>query len=99
MSGQMSKSGRQPHVRPLPYPGNMNDNDKAILDFAARTYRYPGAQAEAITTELDMRPTRYWQRLNHLLDDPQALAYAPTTVNRYRRLRDRAHRSQRSIII
>jgi len=66
----------------------MNDNDRAILDFAARTYRFPGAQAEAITVELQMRPTRYWQRLNFLLDQPEALAYAPVTVNRYRRLRD-----------
>jgi hypothetical protein len=66
----------------------MNDNDKQILDFASRRYRYPGAQAEAITVELQMRPTRYWQRLNFLLDQPEALAYAPVTVNRYRRLRD-----------
>lgn len=31
--------------------------------------------------------TRYWQRVNRLLDTEEALAYNPVLVNRLRRLR------------
>ena len=33
-----------------------------------------------------MSPTRYYQLLNALLDDPRALAHDPVTVNRLRRV-------------
>jgi hypothetical protein len=41
-----------------------------------------------------MSPTRYFQLLNALLDDPRALAHDPITINRLRRARDarRDHR-------
>jgi hypothetical protein len=36
------------------------------------------------------------QRLNALLDRPEALAYAPTTVKRLQRLRDKRRRDRSS---
>lgn len=34
---------------------------------------------------LDLSPTRFYQILNALLEDPAALAYAPTTVREKKR--------------
>lgn len=65
----------------------LTDSDKALLDFAARWYRYPGAQAEAMKSELGLSETTYWRKVNDLIDNPEALAYAPVTVGRLRRLR------------
>ncbi|WP_448699646.1 DUF3263 domain-containing protein, partial [Streptomyces avidinii] len=39
-------------------------------------------------------PVRYYQLLNALMDDPRALAHAPGTVNRLRRIRE-AQRARR----
>jgi len=66
----------------------LTSSDKALLDFAARWYRYPGAQEQAMRDELDLSATTYWRRVNDLLERPEALAYAPTTVGRLRRTRD-----------
>lgn len=66
----------------------LTDDEKAILDFAGRWWKYAGAQEQAIRDDFEIRGTRFWQLLNDLLDRPAAMAYAPTTVKRYRRLRD-----------
>jgi hypothetical protein len=65
----------------------LTDTDRALLDFAGRWYRYPGAQEQAMRDELGLSATSYWRRVNALIDRPDALAYAPTTVARLRRLR------------
>jgi hypothetical protein len=65
----------------------LTDAERALLDFAGRWYRYPGAQEQAMRDELGISATTYWQRVNALIDQPDALAYAPTTVKRLRRLR------------
>lgn len=78
----------------------MNDDDKLILDFAARWWKTSGAQHDAITAELGLSPTRYTQRLNHLLDDPEALEYNPTLVRRLQRIRsqrDAARAARRTL--
>lgn len=78
----------------------LTDADKALLGFAARWYRYPGAQEQAMRDELGLSATTYWRKVNVLIDDPAALAYAPTTVNRLRRLRTErlAARSSRRLL-
>ena len=48
----------------------MTDDDRALLDFAAKWWQAAGNQHDAITAELGLTPTRYYQRLNKLLDDP-----------------------------
>lgn len=65
----------------------LSGEDKALLDFAGLQWRRAGHQAAAIEEQFGITVTRYWQRVNMLLDDPEALAYAPATVNRLRRLR------------
>lgn len=69
---------------------NLTDRERGILDFAALTWRLPGAKEQAIRDRFDMSAARYHQLLNGLIDRPEAWAYAPATVKRLRRLRDRA---------
>lgn len=73
----------------------LSERDRAVLDLAGRRFRYAGSREVAIRDELDMSPTRFHQRLNALLDDARALAYAPMTVNRLRRERDRRRSGRR----
>lgn len=68
--------------------------DLAVLDIARRQWTGPGARERAIRERLGLSPTRYFQLLNALLDDPRALAHDPLTVNRLRRARD-TRRAQR----
>jgi hypothetical protein len=67
-----------------------------VLDVAETRFASyaPGRKDEHIYDLVGYRPTRYYQVLNHLLDDPAALAYAPATVRRLQRLRDRRQRAR-----
>lgn len=72
-----------------PAPG-LTARELAVLDFAARLYpRGDGAHDRDVRAVLGLAMTRYLQVLNALLDDPRAIAYAPTTVLRHRRIRSR----------
>ncbi|MEO6700949.1 MAG: DUF3263 domain-containing protein [Jatrophihabitantaceae bacterium] len=71
----------------------LTDVDKAILDFEAKRFRQAGRKEAAIGEQLGMASTRYYQLLNQLIDNPDALAYSPVLINRLRRLR--AQRSRR----
>ncbi|MGW5233389.1 DUF3263 domain-containing protein [Streptomyces nodosus] len=62
--------------------------EKAILALEERGSPGPGAKERAIRERLGLAPVRYYQLLNALLDDPRALAHAPVTVNRLRRVRE-----------
>lgn len=73
---------------------NLTDDEKAMIDFAARWWKYAGAQEQAIRDDFDMSGTRFWQQLNELLDRPAAMAYDPITINRYRRLREQRLRAR-----
>ena len=75
----------------------LSERDRAILDFAGRTYRYLGAKEQAIRDEFGMSSTRYHQALNQLIDNPEAWAYAPGTVQRMRRLRGKGMRVRRDV--
>lgn len=70
----------------------LSDRDQAVLGLARRTWQQPGAKERAIREHLGMSPTRYYQLLNALLDNPAALARDPVTVNRLRRMRDARRR-------
>ncbi|KRB73094.1 hypothetical protein ASE01_20170 [Nocardioides sp. Root190] len=74
--------------------GELTDIEKAILDFENRGWwKYAGAKEGAIFVELGMSSTRYYQRLNVLIEKPEALAYQPMLVRRLQR--QRAARRQR----
>lgn len=68
--------------------GMLSQTDIAVLDFAAHAPRSLGAREEAIQRELGLTPVRYYQRLNALLDSPDALKSSPQLVRRLQRLRD-----------
>ncbi|MFF8369221.1 DUF3263 domain-containing protein [Streptomyces lydicus] len=74
-------------------PG-LSARDEAVLAVESRSWPGPGPKERAIREQLGISPTRYYQLLNALLDDPRALAHAPVTVNRLRRVRD-ARRARR----
>lgn len=66
----------------------LTDTERALLDFAGRWYRFPGAQEQAMRDELGLSATSYWRKVNDLIERPAAIAYAPATVKRLRRVRE-----------
>ncbi|MET8680740.1 DUF3263 domain-containing protein [Streptomyces sp. NPDC004647] len=72
----------------------LTDRDRAVLGMERRTWAGPGAKERAIREQLGISPTRYYQLLNALLDDPLALAHDPVTVNRLRRIRESRRRNR-----
>lgn len=70
----------------------LTELDRAVLAFERRSWPGPGAKERAVRERFGISPTRYYQLLNALLDDPRALAHDPVTVNRLRRLREQRRR-------
>ena len=66
----------------------LSEQDLAVLAVERGGWPGPGAKERAIRERLGITPTRYYQLLNALLDDPRALAHDPVTVNRLRRVRE-----------
>ncbi|MCW2814192.1 MAG: hypothetical protein JWN84_1647 [Nocardioides sp.] len=67
--------------------GPLTAREVAVLEFAALTWRWAGAQESAIRARFDWPASRYFQVLNALIGRPEALAHDPMLVNRLRRLR------------
>lgn len=65
----------------------LSDDEKAILDFEAQSWTYPGAKETAIVESFGVLAPTYYLRLNGLLDRPEALAHSPLLVKRLLRLR------------
>ncbi|NUR73049.1 MAG: DUF3263 domain-containing protein [Hamadaea sp.] len=75
-------------ARPIPTQRvTLSDQDQAILTFERQWWKHAGAKEQAIRETFEVSATRYYQLLNKLLDDPQALAFDAVLVNRLRRLR------------
>lgn len=68
-------------------PEALDAQSRRVLEFERQWWRRPGAKEQAIRDTFAIPATRYYQRLNALLDDPAALAYDPVLVDRLRRLR------------
>ncbi|SFT52319.1 Protein of unknown function [Actinopolyspora lacussalsi subsp. righensis] len=66
----------------------MNDTDRAILAFENEWWRHSGTKERLIQERFGLSAIRYYQRLNRLLDDPEALAASPALVNRLLRVRE-----------
>ncbi len=58
----------------------------------------PGAKEQAIHDLFGLTPTRYYLRLNRLLDEPAATAHDPVLVKRLRRLRETRTRRRRELV-
>ena len=76
----------------------LSERDREILDFERQWWKYAGAKETAVREKFDMSSTRYYQVLNALLDDPEALRAEPVVVRRLQRQRQarRAAISSRS---
>lgn len=65
----------------------LTERDHQILQFEKSWYRFEGAKQKAIRDRFGLSPTRYYQLLNSLLDDPAALMAEPVVVRRLQRQR------------
>jgi hypothetical protein len=72
----------------------LTDRDRAILDFERGWWQLPMSKGAAIREHLDLSPTRYYQLLNLLLDDPAAAGHDPLVVHRLRRARRQRRRAR-----
>jgi hypothetical protein len=72
----------------------LTERDRAILDFERTWWSQPGPKETAIRERFELSNTRYYELLNDVLEDPDAMEYDPLVVRRLRRLRER-RRKQR----
>ncbi|HET8681399.1 MAG TPA: DUF3263 domain-containing protein [Micromonosporaceae bacterium] len=70
-----------------PEPSALTTREERILAFERRWWRRAGSKEQAIRDELGLSPTRYYQLLNRVLDNPAAMAFDPILVKRLRRIR------------
>lgn len=66
---------------------SLSQRDAEILRFEKQWWRFEGAKQQAIRDQFGLSPTRYYQILNRLLDDPAALTAEPVVVRRLQRQR------------
>jgi hypothetical protein len=74
--------------------GEPGERWREILDFEGEWWQLGVSKELAIRERFGISPARYYQRLNRLIELPQALAYDPMLVRRLRRLRE-ARRKKR----
>lgn len=74
--------------------GQLTERELAILAFERQWWKYAGAKESAIRDLFDMSATRYYQVLNALIDQPEALVADPMLVKRLRRLRSTRQRTR-----
>lgn len=69
-------------------PGALPSRARAILEFERQWWRHAGAKDESIRAEFGLSAARYYQLLNAVIDEPEALKYDPMLVKRLQRARD-----------
>ncbi|MDO5503791.1 MAG: DUF3263 domain-containing protein [Actinomycetia bacterium] len=74
----------------------LSERDLKILQFERQWWKYAGAKEAAIKELFDMSATRYYQVLNALIDNPDALATDPMLIKRLRRLRSQRQRTRQA---
>jgi hypothetical protein len=84
-----SDAGVRPEVedRELVVDDGLDEKERQILAFERQWWKHAGAKEQAIRDLFGVSTTRYYQRLNRLLDNPAALEYDAVLVKRLRRLR------------
>jgi Protein of unknown function (DUF3263) len=71
---------------------SLSERDMRLLSFERGTWRTPGAKEQAIADVLGLTATRYYQLLNELIDNAEALKFDPVLVKRLRSQRSRRQR-------
>ncbi len=82
----MSDAASVHHVSPGD-PSMLSDEDLAVLEFEENWFTATVPREQAIMERFGISATRYYQRLNMLIDVPAALEAKPLLVKRLRRLR------------
>jgi len=72
--------------------------EQQMLDLEAGWWKYPAAKETLVRERFDVSSTVYYQRLNALIDQPAAEAYAPLVVRRLRRLRAARARHRTAVL-
>ena len=67
----------------------LTDEHRAVLDFEGTWLKNGDPKGPAVRQQFDRSLAEHEQLVAWLLRQPEALAYAPTTVRRLQRLRDR----------
>ena len=70
----------------------LSEREMRILAFERSWWRQPGAKEREILEVFGIPSTRYYQLLNELIDQPEALAFDPVLVKRLRAQRARRQR-------
>jgi hypothetical protein len=81
-------------VAEVPQAGGLSERDRAILSFERQWWKYAGAKETAIRELFGVSATRYYQHLNALIDEPEALAADPLLVKRLLRMRGERQRAR-----
>jgi hypothetical protein len=74
----------------------LSEIERDMLDFERQWFKFRGSYDQAIRDRFDITAIRYHQQLNALIEQPEALAYAPTVVKRLLRQREARGRSRAS---
>ncbi len=72
----------------------LSKRDKQILDFERTWWQQELSKEAAIKEHFELSTTRYYQLLNELLEDADAMKYDPLVVRRLRKMRDNRRRSK-----
>lgn len=86
--------GAAQHLKQSQSAEGLATDDAQMLDFEATWWKYQGSKESTIREEFGISSTRYYQRLNQLLDSEAALAYNPMLVKRLRRMRSSRQRAR-----
>ena len=70
----------------------LTELEMRVLAFERRGWRSPAVKEQAITEILGCTATRYYQLLNELIDQPEALQFDPVMIKRLRAQRARRQR-------
>ncbi|MEA2024375.1 MAG: DUF3263 domain-containing protein [Actinomycetota bacterium] len=66
----------------------VSERDRKVLDFEGSWWLFPGPKDRDIREYVGMSATRYYEVVRRLIDNDDALAYAPMTVRRLRHMRN-----------
>lgn len=65
----------------------LSDADRELLEFELDNLRQTGPKEDAVRRRFGVSMARYYQRVNRLIDDTDALAAMPREVHLLQRLR------------
>ncbi len=85
--GEDAAPGEEPAPEERPAGAGLDEADREILAIENLQWKYQGAKEMEIRRRLGLSPTRYYQRLNVLIDTRAALEHDPMLVARLRRQR------------